>query len=925
MGSSVEIVLMGRDQSASAAIDQMARVGKNATDRLANDFETLGTRSTVAINAERASVVSAFERIKTSGVASYDEIARASMAMEAKMSDLAKEQSGAGIKQKFAEAASESRNLAGGVDLVSSAMGLLGTAVSGVAFMSLIGDMRAARIEMDAIKNSLAAAVDSKALGAAEFEYVARRADYLGLSIRTVAKDYAQMTASAKGTTLEGEGARKVFEGITTASTALHLSQERVHLIMTAVNQMMSKGTVMAEELKGQLGESLPGAYQMAAKAMGVTTAELSKQMELGKVMASDLLPKLAEEMEKRFGKQIPEAIKSTQAEMNRLDNAMFKLKLTMADSGLFASLAKGATQTAEAGQTTIKWMGQAKAFWGGMAEKAAAWVEAGGLIGVLTGGKDKNTELQAKLKAIDDMMQYSWDKWNERAGDKQPLADKAVAAAQKQQAVDAALAKTRENAAKAKEQADKRAEDQLKTASDAIKKYGSLVQDIGKERLILSKDRFSETLKQEIDQFKQYGNTLTSSVRGPLEAYLADIEQVYAQRQKGAEASLAALKQLEVASRSLPKKNKDDAQIKDLYDYTKAVKEQQIEIQKIERDGLLNRIEAHREYFKTLEQMHQTALNDYLAKEKAVEDSRKATADSIKSLQISLVPKPEYKDAFDEYMATRDLLSSKEAEARKLEKPEERVKGLQEVSDAWKKLNQPIQLGTDLIVTREEATQRAIENIKRLGAEITSERNTEANKAGDVVLEIERRQAAELKLIDSMRGKIVDLDSTIARLTKEITLSINDQASPVVERIKAAIAGMNNVQLVFSARSNAISSGASSNYSDNTDYSETALYNAVGADVYNSWPTFATGTNRITKSGVAFVDEDEAIVPAQYNGAYKPPAESAGAPSITIQGGIPITIVGSNKNPAEIADEVARTVVSRINQLQSQRFRKTG
>lgn len=55
------------------------------------------------------------------------------------------------------------------------------------------------------------------------------------------------------------------------------------------------------------------------------------------------------------------------------------------------------------------------------------------------------------------------------------------------------------------------------------------------------------------------------------------------------------------------------------------------------------------------------------------------------------------------------------------------------------------------------------------------------------------------------------------------------------------------------------------------------------------------------------------------------PPGTLQTAPSITIQGGIPITIVGSNKNPAEIADEVARVVVSRINQLQSQRFRKTG
>ena len=44
---------------------------------------------------------------------------------------------------------------------------------------------------------------------------------------------------------------------------------------MLALAQMASKGTVQAEELRGQLGERLPGAFKIAAAAMGVTQAEL--------------------------------------------------------------------------------------------------------------------------------------------------------------------------------------------------------------------------------------------------------------------------------------------------------------------------------------------------------------------------------------------------------------------------------------------------------------------------------------------------------------------------------------------------------------------------------------------------------------------------------------------------------------------------
>ena len=50
---------------------------------------------------------------------------------------------------------------------------------------------------------------------------------------------------------------------------------------------MISKGKVQAEELRGQLGERLPSAFQLAAKAMGMTTAQLDKFMADGKLTAA--------------------------------------------------------------------------------------------------------------------------------------------------------------------------------------------------------------------------------------------------------------------------------------------------------------------------------------------------------------------------------------------------------------------------------------------------------------------------------------------------------------------------------------------------------------------------------------------------------------------------------------------------------------
>jgi hypothetical protein len=111
---------------------------------------------------------------------------------------------------------------------------------------------------------------------------------------------------------------------------------------------MISKGTVSAEELRGQLGERLPGAFNLAAKAMGVTTAELGKMLENGEIMAGDLLPKLALELNKTFGDKITGNVDSLQASTNRLSNT-FTTAINNGHIGeVFKTIIDGANRTLE-------------------------------------------------------------------------------------------------------------------------------------------------------------------------------------------------------------------------------------------------------------------------------------------------------------------------------------------------------------------------------------------------------------------------------------------------------------------------------------------------------------------------------------------------------------------------------------------------
>lgn len=168
-----------------------------------------------------------------------------------------------------------------------------------------------------------------------EIKYLKQVTDELGMEFSTTAIAYGKFTAATKDSALEGEAARKVFEGVAKAATVLGLSADETQGVLLAMNQMISKGTVQSEELKGQLGERLPGAFQIAARAMGVTTEELGKMLERGEVIADDFLPRFARELEETFGDAVVEAAGKTQGAVNRMENAWSDFLRTVADSGV--------------------------------------------------------------------------------------------------------------------------------------------------------------------------------------------------------------------------------------------------------------------------------------------------------------------------------------------------------------------------------------------------------------------------------------------------------------------------------------------------------------------------------------------------------------------------------------------------------------
>lgn len=233
-------------------------------------------------------------------------------------------------------------------DVASLAARGLGLAGLVTGLKSLVTGLTEAGLRAEKLGNQLAFAMGSAAAGAREMDFVRTAADKLGLDLVSAAGAYGKLAASSQGTALAGGKTRDIFLAVSKASTVMGLSASETEGALLAISQMMSKGMVQAEELRGQLGERLPGAFNIAARAMGVTTAELGKMLEQGEVIASDFLPRFAKELERTLGDAPQSAAASAQAQLNRFSTAWENLKQTMANSGFLKVAAAGISELAD-------------------------------------------------------------------------------------------------------------------------------------------------------------------------------------------------------------------------------------------------------------------------------------------------------------------------------------------------------------------------------------------------------------------------------------------------------------------------------------------------------------------------------------------------------------------------------------------------
>ena len=169
-----------------------------------------------------------------------------------------------------------------------------------------------------------------------DWEYLRKEADRTGSSLTQIAGSYKNFYSAAKMSGFDRSGIQTMFSDVLTAGRGIGASQEQVRSALVALEQMLSKGKVSAQELRLQMGNALPGSFEIAAKAMGLTTRQLDEMMSKGELLANDFLPKFTKELRNTYEKGFAANVHSLDAELVRLSNAWqeFQANILQGEAG---------------------------------------------------------------------------------------------------------------------------------------------------------------------------------------------------------------------------------------------------------------------------------------------------------------------------------------------------------------------------------------------------------------------------------------------------------------------------------------------------------------------------------------------------------------------------------------------------------------
>jgi tape measure domain-containing protein len=225
--------------------------------------------------------------------------------------------------------------LANSFSLTAQAGAALSGLFSALTFTAFVRGVYDATSALDRFANVAAVTNPNLAHTTKEMAFATGVADRYGMSLGAIQDSFGKFATSARLAGQSSQNTQYIFESMSSAMRVLGSTSDGQRRVFLALSQMFSKGTISAEELRQQLGEELPGAFELMQQAL---SEHLGKPIDLSKMLAngeidSSAVLLLAKKVSDTFGGQVANAMERADAKVARLSNSWTKFQQVVGKS----------------------------------------------------------------------------------------------------------------------------------------------------------------------------------------------------------------------------------------------------------------------------------------------------------------------------------------------------------------------------------------------------------------------------------------------------------------------------------------------------------------------------------------------------------------------------------------------------------------
>jgi tape measure domain-containing protein len=218
-------------------------------------------------------------------------------------------------------------------------LGPVGGAFAGAAGGAQVGGLRQAAgaaaeyaAEIRRLQLALQGVVYSFDDYRAALKAIESTSEQFNIPVLQSTQQFTKLSAAVIGSGGSIKDAENTFKGLAASVLATGGSIQDVNGALVAAAQVFSKGKVSAEELRGQIGERLAGAFALFAESSGKSTKELDADLQAGEVTL-DQFVQFVEFSLKKYGRTAQIIADSPEQAGARLDRALKNLQKDIGDA----------------------------------------------------------------------------------------------------------------------------------------------------------------------------------------------------------------------------------------------------------------------------------------------------------------------------------------------------------------------------------------------------------------------------------------------------------------------------------------------------------------------------------------------------------------------------------------------------------------